>query len=306
MDGTLVKRAEMPPGFVGGPMVVALRPALHGALLDAVGNGPLSLGARVTGVTSTGTQVSVALADGSTVGGDLLIGADGVGSVVRRILHPTEGPPRHSGIVAVRGAAHDALHHLGDLHAVYYMGRGVESMFVRASDTGIYWFLSMARTVAPAGNDPASIIRAMAPRFDATFRAITSATDDMRFDELFDRDPLPWWGSGPITLLGDAAHPLLPHTGQGAAQAIVDAVTLGKTLGTGANIETSLRSYERTRAPKTDALVGQGRRTAWLMATTNPLVCGVRELVLRAIPVSTFARFFVRINRRAGTDIRYQ
>lgn len=64
----------------------------------------------------------------------------------------------------------------------------------------------------------------MSPQFEETFRAVTSATDDMRVDELFDRDPLPFWGRGVVTLLRDAAHPLLPHTGQGAAQAIVDAV----------------------------------------------------------------------------------
>ena len=303
MDGTVIKRAEMPPGFVGGPMVVALRPALHGALLEAVGPEPLSLGARVTGFTVTNHRVAITLSNGATAEGELLIGADGVRSVIRRTLHPTEGPPRNSGLVSVRGALHDALQHLGNVHAVYYMGPGVESMFVRASDTGIYWFLSMAKKVAPTGTDPAAIVRAMGPQFDDTFRAITVATEDMRFDELFDRDPLPSWGSGPVTLLGDAAHPMLPHTGQGAAQAIVDAVALAQSLTNCANLEASLREYERERLPKTSVLVGQGRRTARLMGTTNSIVCGIRELVLRAVPVRTFARFFVRVNRKAGTDI---
>ena len=73
----------------------------------------------------------------------------------------------------------------------------------------------------------------MAPRFDATFTAVTSATDDLRYDELVDRDPIRAWGRGVVTLLGDAAHPLLPHTGQGAAQAIVDGVRLGARLRDG-------------------------------------------------------------------------
>jgi 2-polyprenyl-6-methoxyphenol hydroxylase-like FAD-dependent oxidoreductase len=207
----------------------------------------------------------------------------------------------------VRGAVHGALPHLGDLDAVYYLGRGVESMFVRASDTGIYWFLSLAKTVAPAGvEDPAAIVRNIAPKFDDTFRAITSATGEMRYDELVDRDPLPWWGSGPVTLLGDAAHPLLPHTGQGAAQAIVDAVALSKALRDSTNLEESLRRYERERLPRTAALLAQGRRTARVMATTNPVACFARELVARAMPMTTFARIFARINRRAGTAIRDQ
>ena len=83
----------------------------------------------------------------------------------------------------------------------------------------------------------------MSPRFEETFLAVTSVTTDMRVDELFDRDPLPFWGKGVVTLLGDAAHPVLPHTGQGAAQAIVDAVALGQAVGENGNVENALRSY---------------------------------------------------------------
>ena len=307
MNGTVVKRAEVPPNALGGPMLVALRPALHGALLEAVGLKTIAFGVRVSGFTSANGGVALH-ADGLNAEGDLLVGADGIGSVIRRQLHASEPPPRPSGIVAVRGAVHGALGHLGDLHAVYYMGQGVESMFVRASDTGIYWFLSLADALAHADlrRDPAAIVAAMAPKFDDTFRAITSVTSDLRVDELVDRDPLPAWGTDHVTLLGDAAHPLLPQTGQGAAQAIVDAVALAKALARETNVGNALRSYERQRIPKTAALVAQGRRTAWVMATTNPVLCTMRELVARAMPITTFARLFARINRRAGTDVRYQ
>ena len=86
----------------------------------------------------------------------------------------------------------------------------------------------------------------MSPRFEETFRAVTSGTTDMRVDELSDRDPLPFWGKGAVTLLGDAAHPVLPHTGQGAAQAMVDAVALGKALGENGNVGDALRAYVST------------------------------------------------------------
>ncbi len=98
----------------------------------------------------------------------------------------------------------------------------------------------------------------MSPRFDATFRAVTSATDDLRFDELVDRDPIPFWGRGVVTLLGDAAHPVLPHTGQGAAQAIVDAVALGEALTGDVDAERALRAYERERLAKTATLLAAG------------------------------------------------
>jgi 2-polyprenyl-6-methoxyphenol hydroxylase-like FAD-dependent oxidoreductase len=296
--GMVVKRAEMPRGSLGGPMLIALRPALHGALLESLGPAPLQLGARVVGFSETRGGVSLALSDGSQAQGDVLIAADGVGSVIRPALHPHQPPPRQSGIVAVRGAIHGALHHLGGLHAISYLGRGIESMFVKASDTGMYWFLSLATRIAPASRDARAIVEAMAPQFDATFRAITAMTDDMRVDELYDRDALPFWGKGRVTLLGDAAHPVLPQTGQGAAQAILDAVTLGRHLRDAVDIESSLRAYERERMPRTAALLAQGRRTARLMATTNPVVCSLRELAIRMAPITMLARFFTKIDRQ--------
>ena len=286
-------------------MVVALRPALHGALLEAVGMDSITLGHEATGFEVTGNRVTLKTANGGAAEGDLLVGADGVASVIRRALHPAEPPPRPCGIVAVRGAVHGALHHLGGLSAISYFDRGVESVFVRASDTGIYWFLSLARELVPAGmQDPAAILALMSPKFDATFRAVTSATTDIRYDELVDRDPIPFWGTGVVTLLGDAAHPVLPHTGQGAAQAMVDAVALAKGLEDGIDIDRALRAYEHDRRGKTAALLKQGRRTARIMRMTNPVACYLREVVLRLAPVNALARFYVRVNRRAGTDVR--
>jgi len=294
MDGTVLKRAELPPGALGAPLTMALRPALHGALLDALGSDALALGCEVTGFTVDGPRVALDVAGGGRAEGDLLVGADGLGSIIRRALHPGEPPPRSSHIVAVRGAVHGVVQHLGALSAVYYLGPGVESVLIRASETGIYWFLSLARELVPAGlRDPRAVLAHMAPRFDATFTAVTSATDDLRYDELVDRDPIRVWGRGVVTLLGDAAHPLLPHTGQGAAQAIVDGVRLGARLRHGAGVEAALRDYERERQPKTAALVAQGRRTARVMRIRNPLGCALRELVVRAIPVNAMVRLLV-------------
>ena len=105
-----------------------------------------------------------------------------------------------------------------------------------------------------------------------TFRAVTSNTEELRYDELVDRDPLPRWDEGIVTLLGDAAHSLLPHTGQGAAQAIVDAVALGQVLGDGANVADALQTYEREWRPQDGGppwLRAAGRRE--VMRTMNHL-----------------------------------
>jgi 2-polyprenyl-6-methoxyphenol hydroxylase-like FAD-dependent oxidoreductase len=306
MDGTVLKRAQVPsPEALGGTMVIALRPAVHGALLDAVGKDAIAVAHEVTGFSDKSERVTLHFVNGQSAEGDLLVGADGVRSVIRRALHPAEGLPRFSGIVSVRGAVDGAQGYLGPLAAVYYLGRGVESMFVRASDTGIYWFLALAQKLLPAGmTNPVKVVAHMAPHFDATFRAITSATREFRFDALVDRDPIPSWGRGSVTLLGDAAHPLLPHTGQGAAQAIVDGVTLGESLSGDGPVESALQAYERERRVKTAALLAQGRRTARVMRITNPIACYLREMAIRLVPVKPMVTLYSRINRRAGTDVR--
>jgi 2-polyprenyl-6-methoxyphenol hydroxylase-like FAD-dependent oxidoreductase len=302
LDGTLLRRIDMPTGAFGGPMVIALRSALHGALLDAVGPDAISPGVAAAGFTVTDDGVALRLADGTVVEGTLLVGADGVNSAIRHVLHPEEPPPRPADMVAVRGAVHGALGHLGDLHAVYYLGPGVEALLIRASSTGIYWFLSVSSALVPPDRrEPASMLAMMASRFDATFNAVTTATDDLRSDELFDRDPIPFWGRGRVTLLGDAAHPVLPHTGQGAAQAIVDAVTLGKAVSGAVDVDRALRGYEGERRSKTARLLKQGRRTARVMQTTDPTACYLREAVVRLAPIRSFMKFFAAINRRAGT-----
>jgi 2-polyprenyl-6-methoxyphenol hydroxylase and related FAD-dependent oxidoreductases len=317
MNGTVLKRAAIPRGILGGPFVVAMRPALYGALLDAVGVDTVTAGIEATGFTVHGDRVTLSLANGTSVDADLLVGADGVRSNIRRQLHPSEPPPRPSRIVSVRGAIDGAATHLGNADAIYYLGPGTESAFIRASATGIYWFLAVAEELVPpdvrrlADTVTSRVVAAkavlahLAPRFDDTFRAITSATSDFHYDGvLVDRDPLPTWGTGVVTLIGDAAHPMLPHTGQGAAQAIVDAVTLGKMLSGDTNVERTLRAFEAERQPKTAALVGQGRRTARFMRIRNPIVCYAREIALRAFPVKSIMKLYVRVNRRAGTDVR--
>ena len=100
-----------------------------------------------------------------------------------------------------------------------------------------------------------------------------------------------------MTLLGNAAHPLLPHTGQGAAQAIVDAVALGQVLGEGANVADALQAYERERRPRTAVLVAQGRRMARVMRTTNPIACSLREVAIRLVPVELSVKLYATPTR---------
>jgi 2-polyprenyl-6-methoxyphenol hydroxylase-like FAD-dependent oxidoreductase len=285
-DGRLIRAFAV---HAGGPMVVALRQVLHGALMNAVGSDALVLDSEVTGIAATATGVSIALKDGRTSRGDVLIGADGVGSVVRRHLHPLEPPPCPSGFCALRGVAYGVGDRLGDLAAVGYLGHGIEGATARASHNAVYWYLSLiAGDLRGDRRMPKEILDRQTGAFDSSFRAITSATQpgDMRFDELFQRDALSHWGTGRITLVGDAAHPMLPHTGQGAAQALEDAVALGLALGPQGDVEPALRRYERVRTRRTRRLVKLGPRIARITTTRNPLVTMLRTTAVRWLPES--------------------
>ena len=102
----------------------------------------------------------------------------------------------------------------------------------------------------------------------------------MRHD-IADRDPLPRWGSGRVTLLGDAAHPMTPNLGQGACQALEDAVVLGSVCVPRLTARWPLRAYEQRRIPRANAIVSQSRRIGALGQIANPRACSLRDALLR-------------------------
>jgi 2-polyprenyl-6-methoxyphenol hydroxylase-like FAD-dependent oxidoreductase len=285
LDGRLIRKFS---ARIGGSAVVALRPDLHGALLSAATVEAVVLSRRVTGFSAGDADVTVHLDDGSTECGDVLIGADGIHSVVRRQLHPEEPAPRPSGYCALRGVAHGATAILGDLSGVAYLDEGVEAAAVRAGRDAVYWYVSLlTQDIASVERTPAAIISARLGRVDPTLREILAATpaEDMRFDELMRRDPLKRWGEGRVTLLGDAAHPMLPHTGQGAAQALEDAVVLGELLGGPASYsDDRLRRYEAIRSRRTRMFVKLGPRIAAVTTTHSPVLRLIRDTGIRIVP----------------------
>jgi 2-polyprenyl-6-methoxyphenol hydroxylase-like FAD-dependent oxidoreductase len=288
MDGRVIRRMAMRPGDLppDDAMRLVLRPALHGALLDAVGPHTVEVSSAATGFELEGTGVRLRLANGAAATGDLLVGADGVHSVIRAQLHPAEPPPRRSRYFALRGAS-PAVDQLGGLQAIWYFGPGLESGVVQASADTVYWFLSLFADDVRAGpSDVDSVFRRCAAGFDRQFHAVTGATrpGDMRLDELFERDPLTHWGLGPVTLLGDAAHPMLPYTGQGAAQALEDAAGLGRALRAHVDVSAALRRYEAVRARRTRPIVQSGPRIARITTTRNRAIGLLRNTAIRLIP----------------------
>ena len=188
-------------------------------------------------------------------------------------------------------------------HALVPVGGGFESWgrgrrFGCAHVGGgrIYWF---ATENAPEGasDGPAGTKAALLETFRGwhePVEALIRATqeDAILRTDVHDREPLgKRWGEGRATLLGDAAYPVTPNLGQGACQAIEDAVVLARCLREGGgSVVGALRRYEGLRADRTAAIVRRSRRIGRVGQLENPLLCRLRDRTLKMIPARTQLR----------------
>ena len=263
------------------PQLSVHRGRLHGMLWRAaerrLPSGSLRTGHRLVGVEQDreGVRVRCATPRGEVVvAGDVLVGADGIHSALRALLHPEDGGIRWQGILMWRGAVEwpvfetgDVMFIAGDLKAklVFYpIGLGATPA-TRLTNWAIYAQVG-TEDVPPRREDWSRRGRLrdvlpLARRLKLPFldaEALVRASP-MRLEyPMCDRDPLPWWTQGRITLLGDAAHPMYPVGSNGASQAVLDARCLADAL-VAHGPEEALRVYQAERLPKTAAICASNR-----------------------------------------------
>jgi 2-polyprenyl-6-methoxyphenol hydroxylase-like FAD-dependent oxidoreductase len=252
----------------GAPLVLLHRAELQQALLDALVPGSLRLGVALESFTQDEGSVSLRLADGDTVSGPLLVGADGLRSTVRAELFGDE-PPRESGLVAHRGVvALDNPPLAGELW-------GADGVFGVAPLSGgrVYWYATQRE------GDTRDLLETFGDWAAPVPEILRRSTDVLRH-RLYDRPPARRWTEGRVALLGDAAHPMLPFLGQGACQAIEDAVALGDAVRTHGAAPDALRAYEQARRKRAAMLIKRSRaagriahvQSAWKRALRDTLV----------------------------------
>ncbi len=237
----------------GAPTVVVSRGDLIGALRHAAGDA-LTTGRRVVGGRDDGDRVVPRFEDGSEgPPADALLGADGLNSAVREQLFGDE-PPRPLGQVAwVATVDHPALR-LPIGTSVTWVGPGLRFWLSNLGER-LYWYTTAVdrpERPAPEAGDHAGLI-ALHREFVAPVPQLIEATppEAVLRTVIRDRPPRVGWGRGRVYLVGDAAHAMTPDLGQGACQALEDAVVLGRTLGRIPDVVAALDCYEAERRERT-------------------------------------------------------
>jgi salicylate hydroxylase len=242
-------------------------------LLDTLANGfdgMLHLNAALESVIEEERRVGARLENGETIWGDALIGCDGIHSVVRKHLHG-DVPARFSGSMAWRGLCP------GD------QGRAMGVPVVSANWWGpgghfVHYYVAGGKYLNWVGVTPhdGSAVESWTAKGEISDalqdydgwhdgpRDIIAATPSAMKWALHDRDPLPFWSQGRVTLLGDAAHPMLPFMAQGAAQSVEDGYILARCLTAGDGVPSALSRYERNRLDRTSWVQSGSRKNETL------------------------------------------
>jgi 2-polyprenyl-6-methoxyphenol hydroxylase-like FAD-dependent oxidoreductase len=249
------------------------RAELLDILLDEYGE--VRTDRRCTGVRLARAGAVVSFGD-EDVTADLVVGADGISSTVRAAFHGHE-PPRPSGITAWRAVLDfDA----GELLPGESWGDG--RTFGRLPlPNGRAYVFGAARGAGAVTGRRAALLRLFGDWHDPIPRLVEQLGEEQILrNEICDRPPLRRWSRGCVTLLGDAAHPMLPVLGQGACQALEDAVVLARTVPPGSDVPEDLEAYERQRRRRANRCVRESRLLAQVMFGSSRL----RDLGMRHTP----------------------
>lgn len=285
---------------LGAPSVGIHRADLLRVLLDALEPGTVRFGAEFVAFEQDRAGVTAHFASGASERGDLLIGADGIHSTVRaRLL--ADGPPRYAGYTAWRGVTTGA--DVPSDTSWELLGRGARFGMAPIGGGRTYWYATAnvkAGEVDPPGGRKADLEHRFADWWEPVRALIASTPEpDILRNDILDREPSDLWGIGRVTLLGDAAHPMTPNLGQGACQAIEDAVALAAALARGDDVVAALRAYEAARQPRTAKITRLARRFGQVGQWEHPVACRLRNAALRLTPSALALRQATDVMRHA-------
>jgi 2-polyprenyl-6-methoxyphenol hydroxylase-like FAD-dependent oxidoreductase len=245
------------------PQLSIHRGDLHKVLLDAVrdrlGADSVVLDKKCVGFAQTESGVRVDFSGGTSASGAAAIGCDGIHSAVRKQLHPAEGPPAYQGINMWRGVTRGQRYLTGASMVVAgWLEAGKMVVYpIRSFPDGTQLINWVAEIQSPRNVQQDWTLAGKLEDFYPVFAdrkhewldiaAMIRNADSVLEYPMVDRDPLPWWTQGRVTLMGDAAHPMYPRGSNGGGQAILDARVLAGCLRRGKGVPAALKDYEAAR-----------------------------------------------------------
>lgn len=282
--GKRISHTQFDPNDTIGSFTIH-RANLHELLLSRLDPAQIHLGKRVVKYQAEDFSVSLTFDDGSTHITNYLIVADGIHSAVRQTLLPAS-VPRYSGYTCWRAVIDNTSLKISQSSETW--GSKGRIGLVPLPDNLLYWFICIN---AKKGDLKHYGVKELSSRFDqyhAPIPQVLAATDDHQLihNDIIDLKPLSQFAFGRTVLIGDAAHATTPNMGQGACQAIEDAVVLGQCVEKITDTEEAFRLFEKRRLGRTRWIVDTSWRLGKAAQLENGLLIGLRNAALRSLPPS--------------------
>ena len=280
--------------------VMITRAALQQAVAEAaLAEGvPIHYGKQLVGIDDVaGRPIAARFADGSMAEGHLLVGADGIRSHVRQCILPDAPKPVYTGMLAPGGfspclgsadygaAAKKRVHFLFGRNGFF----GYIDVLTAKGPRTMWW--STAEAPLPSREEMSRTTKAEHQRqllklhgdWAQPVPQLIETAEDILDIAIHDVPSLPCWSAGRTVLIGDAAHAVAPHSGQGASMALEDAMLLAKLLRDfyGSDVQEVFRAFEAERRPRTDRVIAMGRKNARHKQNTTPVAYWIQQQMMR-------------------------
>lgn len=263
------------------------RAALHQALLQAVGVENVLWNKRSKSLKETQAGYTVEFEDGTQIKTKYLIVAEGIHSKLRTYFLPNS-EIRYAGYTCWRGIAQTKTQLESSEEAVEIWGSQGRFGYVRVNDEQVYWFAT-AKFPQQSKEAAAFTLSDIKQRFSVypkMVRELLAQTSEksLLWNDIIDLKPIPQFAFGKAVLIGDAAHATTPNMGQGACQAIEDALELQRCLQLNGTVEKQFSEFEKRRKDRSQLIVKRSWSLGKLAESTSPLVVALRNTVLKLVP----------------------